>query len=547
MAVAVRLDIGAWRYETCTRRIRVVGQDLRGADVLMEIRLAPDTPGPPQIGLSKIATGVGDKIEVIGVEEDAAIVTSIVEITISGGTMANVNALPFSGEVGSNASFAYAIRFGGMTRLFGSFIALAAVIGADAAPAYRPPGGAGSTGAQSLWSSATVAFMGEEITLSLDGAEAFAPLIAKAGDAAERSEAAAASVTAQAVTIDRVAAAGVMADPREYELSGFLTSQATADGYLINGVAVTVMSDASDEPGAPYAPLPAIVGIGHSMVEQGITKAIAVALADPGRLGVELTSYNLGRSGLTSRAIAINFGGELARYRPVGGVIPAATDAVQLVPNDPGPLEAFGGAGGDTLGQLAGVTGTFTWAAGGPMTFARLAAGAAVGVPEPLPYRPIAHDRDALARYSAGQVKQRKVVDQAADMFAVLWAGRNDIFDLPTSTDLASALIGRYERIIARLRPRAKAFVILTELPTKTERDGNTASFAHVMAVNKAILRRWSRHAVDITTPFIAADSPSGSLTNDGYLHPNAQGQSLIAGVVADAIIARGLLTDVQI
>lgn len=354
---------------------------------------------------------------------------------------------------------------------------------------------------------------------------------------------------AMARDLARVEAAGAILDPREYELSGMLSASATTDGYLLTGQPQPGLPPRRSAPLGSTAPLPIFIGIGNSLIENGVARATAKVFTR--RTGILVQDANLGRSGTTEYAIRVNAGATVVRYQPITGFIPAATDAVALTPSDPGPLQAFGGAAGATEGYLAGVRGTFRWAAGGPMSFERQVPGPAVGVPEPVPYQPIFYDRDARDAYSKGLAAQRWVVNRPFDGFLILWGLANDIFDLPTPTALAEAAVAHYERLLA-LHGFADAFVILSELNTRTAVKGSRA-YAQVNAINDALRRRWPNNFVDVRAALNAlgtaddkvADIPPANLLYDQYLHPNETGRAICAEAVVDVIIANRLFEDV--
>lgn len=299
---------------------------------------------------------------------------------------------------------------------------------------------------------------------------------------------------------------------------------------------------------AATAAIPLLVGVGNSLVENGITEAIATAYAR--RTGVRLKSANLGRSGTSSRAIAINFGSEIIQYQPVGGIIPAGTTAVALTPNDPGPLDVFGGGGGTTEGLLANVPGVFEWVPGGPMTFKRNKAGAAVTVNAPAAYQPIVYDRNSRDVYSRGLTAFRDVVDNAYEGFAVLWSMANDVFDAPSPADLAAKAIAHYSGVIAKLS-HPNAFVILSELNTRLE-TSSTRGHQQKLAINAALQARWPNNYVDVRTVLNAqgtaadkaSDIPPVALLYDGYQHPNEAGRALIGDTVAAFLQSQGALLD---
>lgn len=385
-------------------------------------------------------------------------------------------------------------------------------------------------------------------------------------EAADRAEA------AQAVTQDlRDEASGFVApvsnlvasgtfDPvAEFELSSYRTAQRTADGFLIDGD--PLIAPPLADPSAPMAAKGVLIGIGHSFIEQGFMDALASALADPSRLGVTLPSANLGLSGATARAIALQDGAKTVGYQPAGGVIPATVSRVVLSPADSGPCDAFGDGDQSRLGLLGGVLGTFDWrASDSTMGFTRERAGRAVSLPVAAPFVPIQYDRDTLALFNGGFAPRREVVEAYREGFVVFWAHRNSFASAnPSITQCVREAIQYQEAMVERLRPQQKAFVILSEWNSASEPSGSDG-YKRVMAINTALAARWPREFIDVRTPLAsgyaasqsgditdkAADIPVRSLRSDG-LHPNASGRAAAAALAANAIMARGLMTDVQI
>lgn len=355
---------------------------------------------------------------------------------------------------------------------------------------------------------------------------------------------------AMAFDLARVESNGAIDDSRRFALSGLRSSSGTNDGRLINGIAAPGALRRRTTLLGAIAPLALIVGIGNSLIENGV--AAAVGREWTSRTGIPVQTLNLGRSGTTSRAIEANLGATIVNYQPIDGFIPATTTPVVLLPNDPGPLQAFGGAGGQTEGYLANVRGIFNWAPGGPMTFTRAVAGVRVGVPEPTPYQPIFYDRNALDGFNRSLYPQRRVVASPFAGLVILWGLANDIFDLPTPTAMALMAVRHYERLIAQLVD-PNAFVILAELNTRTAVKGSRA-YQQVLAINAALARRWPNNYVDVrsvlnaqgTADDKAKDIPPAALLYDQYLHPNDAGRAIIAKPIVDLIIINHLFDDVM-
>lgn len=525
MATAARLDIGAWRYETCVRRIRVVGQDLTDADLFMEIRLAPDTPGDPLIGLSKTPNGVGNAIRFIGLEDGASVVTSIVEITISGGTMASAAALPYAGEVGDNAVFAYAIRFGGTTRIYGSFVALAAVVGANSAPSSRPSSGSGASGASGLWGSATATFTGDEITLTIDGLEALAPLLSDAEKSADRAEAAVATVAEAVADIENIVgvvaditAGGQPVDPRDFELwlsvEGAVRLVITSDDYLVkvdsafaiegeDQSGVTTLADITALPG-PVIASRDIVAVGDSFAEGLLAEETAKAYGP--MLGLSATAikaYNLGYSSHTSMAVATRINALAANYKPAGGVIPSGTDLFELIPQDTeqraGPVQIFGGGTGGRAAVYYGrVECEFLYDSDYKPKLRRRFAGKAIDVPDFIPLVCIPY---------AQNITPKTAIDFWRDLTVIINCGRNNIGSLSAAFYVAQDTV-TIKAIIDTIRPWGRR-ILLNPIWPQRDPGGpgdealGSAQRAKVDAINANRVALWPEYYVDTLTPAI--------------------------------------------
>ncbi|MGN5374578.1 SGNH/GDSL hydrolase family protein [Sphingomonas hankookensis] len=193
MATTARFDLSAWRNDDAWEcPLRVVGADLTNASLLMDVRLAPDTPGPAEVSLSKVTTAA-QGVRVVGVSTVDDVPVTDLRIKIDRATM---QALPYSGEVGDSAALSYALLIAGITRLVGSFTVLAHAYGSDAAPADRAPGyGATSSAFPSGGATLTIADH-EVISLVIDGAGLLAASMAEVTTAAARAEDAAAQAQA---------------------------------------------------------------------------------------------------------------------------------------------------------------------------------------------------------------------------------------------------------------------------------------------------------------------------------------------------------------
>lgn len=199
MATAARLPIAAWRNELCVRTIRFVGIDLTGVDMRMQVRLRPNSP-TVLFSLATVTTSSAEGLKLDGVVTTSGIPTSTVTMRINKTTMADAAKVPYSGEPDSDTPLSYAIQLGGTsvgaTRVYGEFIALATVMDSEGGP-VGSTSGYGSAGSGVLpWSTAQLTFSDDDITITIDGADLLAPLLA-AGTA---SAAQAAGYAGQALT-----------------------------------------------------------------------------------------------------------------------------------------------------------------------------------------------------------------------------------------------------------------------------------------------------------------------------------------------------------
>lgn len=188
MATTARLDLSAWRNDDVWEYpVRVIGADLTAASLLMDVRLAPDTPGAALIALGKVTTPA-QGVRVAGVSVVNGLPVTDLRIRIDRATM---QALPYSGEVGSSTKLAYALLLAGITRLVGSFTVLAHAYGSDAAPTARGTG-YGSTSLAYPNGGATLTIADRDVTeLVIDGAGLLVASMAEVTDAAARAEEAA--------------------------------------------------------------------------------------------------------------------------------------------------------------------------------------------------------------------------------------------------------------------------------------------------------------------------------------------------------------------
>lgn len=185
MATTARLDLSAWRNdEVWEYPLRVRGMDLSGLDLDMEARLREDAPGAPQLALAKVTNAGAEGLRVASVYSDKGVTVSDLRIRIN---KPSRQALPYQGEIGEPLVLAYAMRFGGRTRVTGKLTVLPHAFGSNAAPANRVPAWRPNpTGLPE--EGATMVIAGDEVTeITLDGAG----ILERAEAAAEKAEAAA--------------------------------------------------------------------------------------------------------------------------------------------------------------------------------------------------------------------------------------------------------------------------------------------------------------------------------------------------------------------
>ncbi len=191
---AARLAISARRNEVARFTIVVIGIDLTGVALAMQIRLGVDIPGPPQIALATVTTLAAEGLKLDSVTSTNGVTTSIIKGRINASTMTDAAKVPYRGEIGADSVFAYAMQWtlGGdaQTRLYGDFIVVGSAFGSDGAPANRPPsyGGSSTSGGSS---SGSLTFGDQVIRVSIDGVELLTPIVGQATDAATRAQAAA--------------------------------------------------------------------------------------------------------------------------------------------------------------------------------------------------------------------------------------------------------------------------------------------------------------------------------------------------------------------
>lgn len=196
MPTAATVPMAARRWEPCVRTIRIHGLDLApiknttaagGQDLLMQVRLAPDTPGDPLINLPLVATTNTEGLRVTDVTVADGVPVSTIELRINEPTM---EGLPFEGEVGDPASFAYGLQvtFANLkkTRMEGQFVVLPGAVGSDAAPLTRPAASGSQPSPTTTWTSVDLTIAGDEvIELTIDGSAELGALLLKAQEAVD--------------------------------------------------------------------------------------------------------------------------------------------------------------------------------------------------------------------------------------------------------------------------------------------------------------------------------------------------------------------------
>nr|AGU09788.1 hypothetical protein [uncultured organism] len=190
-----QLHITAWRNDDWFEYpLRVVGRDLTGVVLKMDVRLAGDTSGNPLVHLEGVAVDQPEQqgLRVASVVTTAGLTVTDLRIRMNKATL---QGLPYFGELGEAAEFEYALLFGGRTRLVGKFILPAHAFGSDAAPDNRPSGyGSGLSVAYPNGGASLTISEDGGATVVIDGADLLAPSIVRVEDAAARAEAAAADL-----------------------------------------------------------------------------------------------------------------------------------------------------------------------------------------------------------------------------------------------------------------------------------------------------------------------------------------------------------------
>ena len=181
MALAARLPLAAWRNEVCVRTIRIVGLDLTdwaaAGKVRAQVRLRPDTPGAALIDLATVTTAAAEGIKLESVAITDGVPTSTLALRINKTTM---EALPYSGEIGDDSRFFWALQLNGVTRNLAEFWALANVMDSGDAPANRPASYGSAMRAPPPWAASTLTFADQTISVSIDGADILSSIASEA-------------------------------------------------------------------------------------------------------------------------------------------------------------------------------------------------------------------------------------------------------------------------------------------------------------------------------------------------------------------------------
>jgi hypothetical protein len=191
MALSACLPLAVDRYGAAVRTVIIRGLDLTGVTMRAQVRLRPDTPGDPLIDLEMGANTSAEGLYLVSaVADDTYGTISTVQIRINETTL---EGLPYAGELGDSSTFAWdwQATIGGDKRrlVYGDFVVLPGVTGADSAPADRPAG-TGTPSSPTTWSTAVLTFGTETVEITIDGAD----ILARAETAAVQAEAAAEAI-----------------------------------------------------------------------------------------------------------------------------------------------------------------------------------------------------------------------------------------------------------------------------------------------------------------------------------------------------------------
>lgn len=190
MAMTARLDLSVWRNDDVYELpVMIRGLDLTLSTLGMQIRLGRDVPGPPLAALGKVTNGNAEGLRVAGVTIKDGVPVTDLRIRINRSTR---QALPYSGEMGSDTALEYALVIDRQTRLVGRFILLAHAYESDAAPTSRAMGSYDSLSGSAPAGSVSMTIAGQEVVqLTVDGAGVALLAIDKAVEAQASAEGAA--------------------------------------------------------------------------------------------------------------------------------------------------------------------------------------------------------------------------------------------------------------------------------------------------------------------------------------------------------------------
>jgi hypothetical protein len=183
-AITARHDLPVWRNDDYYEYpIRIIGVDLTGIVLKMDVRLEGDTPGPPLIALRNVDTAV-QGLWLVGVSVVDGVEVSDLRIRMDRATL---QALDYTGDFGEAAQFDYALLFGGRTRLFGKLILPPHAFGSDDAPEDRVPsyGVSRYAGVQDAGTTMTISKDGG-VTVAIDGADLVSREVLRAEAAADQ-------------------------------------------------------------------------------------------------------------------------------------------------------------------------------------------------------------------------------------------------------------------------------------------------------------------------------------------------------------------------
>ena len=221
--------------------------------------------------------------------------------------------------------------------------------------------------------------------------------------------------------------------------------------------------------------------------------------------------WNFGRSNITSKGAALRQGGQRIEVWPLTGKIPATTDAVQVTPSSPGPLEL--GAKNYALngqGYFRGQKVWVNWYADNTLKITRYAAGAEITVPAAETLTWIPQTQEALTDIDTGQVitPQYATYDRHAEGINIFWIGRNNSAGI---AQVISDLKAMVEKVKASSKyPR---IVVLADFMDAGQTNG-TAGRAQMFSLNAAYKRAYPEYyceieGVDILQNFINHANPN--------------------------------------